>query len=402
LVQSASVAGATAELWQLRDGDRVVFIGNAFIEREQTYSHLETLLVARWPDRNITFRNLGWSGDTVLGEARAGFGTPAEGFEQLKAQLVASKPTVIFVGYGGNEAFDGAAGLERFKAGLKRLDEAFKPTKAKVIVLSPPPQEDLGRPLPKPDAHNRDLALYAHALESFARERDDRFIDLFSLLGDNSALAIKRPLTDDGIHLKNYGYWMAAQAIAKAIELEPPRWRVTIGPDGFIEQERGTKISKVEMLKTGIRFESREEMLPGLPIAADAPPGGVASWGSMPILRIKGLPLGRYRLTIDGETQGIAGAPSLASGVPLLGGPQYEQTERLRSAIAKKNQLFFYRWRPQNETYLFGFRKHEQGQNAREIPQFDPLVAAQEEEIAKLRVPKAHVYKLVRETEESR
>ena len=41
-----------------------------------------------------------------------------------------------------------------------------------------------------------------------------------------------------------------------------------------------------------------------------------------------------------------------------------------------KNELFFHRWRPANSTYLFGFRKHEQGQNAKEIPEFDPLIEA--------------------------
>ncbi len=40
----------------------------------------------------------------------------------------------------------------------------------------------------------------------------------------------------------------------------------------------------------------------------------------------------------------------------------------------RKDQLFFHRYRPQNETYLFLFRKHEQGNNAVEIPQFDPLI----------------------------
>ena len=61
---------------------------------------------------------------------------------------------------------------------------------------------------------------------------------------------------------------------------------------------------------------------------------------------------------------------------------------RLRKAIVEKNRLYFYRWRPQNETYLFGFRKHEQGRNAKEVAQFDPLIAAKEQEIAKLRVAK--------------
>jgi hypothetical protein len=67
----------------------------------------------------------------------------------------------------------------------------------------------------------------------------------------------------------------------------------------------------------------------------------------------------------------------------------------LRQAIIEKNQLYFYRWRPQNETYLFGFRKHEQGKNAKEVAEFDPLIAAKEKEIAKLRMPKTHRYEIV-------
>jgi len=59
--------------------------------------------------------------------------------------------------------------------------------------------------------------------------------------------------------------------------------------------------------------------------------------------------------------------------------------EPLRQAIVAKNELFFHRWRPQNETYLFGFRKHEQGKNAKEVAEFDPLVGKAEEEIDKLR-----------------
>lgn len=59
--------------------------------------------------------------------------------------------------------------------------------------------------------------------------------------------------------------------------------------------------------------------------------------------------------------------------------------ENLRRAVIAKDTLFFNRWRPQNETYLFGFRKHEQGQNAKEIPMFDPLIVQGDEAIQKLK-----------------
>ncbi len=55
--------------------------------------------------------------------------------------------------------------------------------------------------------------------------------------------------------------------------------------------------------------------------------------------------------------------------------------EQLASLIQSKDELFFHRHRPQNETYLFLFRKHEQGNNAVELPQFDPLVEQLDQQI---------------------
>ena len=54
--------------------------------------------------------------------------------------------------------------------------------------------------------------------------------------------------------------------------------------------------------------------------------------------------------------------------------------------ILQKNRLFFNRWRPQNETYLHGFRKHEQGNNAKEIFMFDPLIKDKENQIHSLAI----------------
>ena len=53
----------------------------------------------------------------------------------------------------------------------------------------------------------------------------------------------------------------------------------------------------------------------------------------------------------------------------------------IKELINRKNRLFFHRYRPQNETYLYLFRKHEQGNNAVEIPQFDPLIKTADEAI---------------------
>ncbi len=95
-------------------------------------------------------------------------------------------------------------------------------------------------------------------------------------------------------------------------------------------------------------------------------------------------------LTDNGLHYGEAGyliwAAKVAEGLGL-GKPAFAsaETEALRREVIKKDALFFDRWRPENETYLFGFRKHEQGRNGAEIEQFDTLVEAQDKKITELK-----------------
>jgi hypothetical protein len=72
-------------------------------------------------------------------------------------------------------------------------------------------------------------------------------------------------------------------------------------------------------------------------------------------------------------------APILLQALGLTSKATPKQFPTLRDTIIAKNHLFFQRWRPQNEIYLFGSRKHEQGRNGAEIPQFDPLIAQKEQ-----------------------
>ena len=108
-----SAGDAPARL-ELREGDRVVLLGDTLIEREQYHGWIELMLTARFAERNVTFRNLGWSGDTPAGDSRFGLSLlqagkePAnEGWTQLVKQLEDAKPTVVFVGYGMAASFEG-------------------------------------------------------------------------------------------------------------------------------------------------------------------------------------------------------------------------------------------------------------------------------------------------------
>lgn len=367
-----------------------MLVGDTFIERDQRYGYLETILTLQNPDKTLVFRNLGWSGDTVEGISRSGFDPPEAGFDQLKQQILAVKPTVVIVGYGMADSFAGDAGLSRFEKGLNRLLDLIDGIDARVVLLSPIAHEDLGRPLPDPTQHNAQLKIYTHSIAETARRRGAIFIDLFQEIPSRQKGAY---LTDNGIHLRENGYRLVADLIDRPLVPAAVRRApgVELAADGKLGPTVGARVDQVEPLLTGIRFRLAREVLP---IGADE--------ATALSLKITGLPPGRFSLKVDGQLiEGQKGVRTLSSpewnkGVRTLSGPDTLQFERLRQVINRKNQLFFYRWRPQNHTYLFGFRKHEQGNNAIEIPQFDPLVAEQEAEIARLKKAIPRVYELTR------
>ena len=264
------VPAVADEPFRFADGDRVVLLGGTLIEREQKYGRWEEALVAFNAPRSFTLRNLGWSGDTIYGESRASFDAPAKGYERLVTLTKSLNPTVVVIGYGVTESFDGDAGLDRFRKGLAKLLDDVAPTKARVVLLSPPPFEPCAGATDV-TARNANLAKYTAVMQETAVSR---------MLGFRS-LAGAPPATENGVHFDDAGYRKLAPLLF------------------------ATPVSPVD-------------------------------------------------------------------------------TPALRAKIVEKNQLFFHRWRPQNETYLFGFRKHEQGKNGAEIPQFDPLVAKAEAEIAAL------------------
>lgn len=271
----------------LVDGDRIVLLGEGFIEREGQLGLIETALTAGHPQATLEFRNLGWNGDTVWAESRGVFDSPAEGYRRMIELVGDLQPTVVFVAYGRNESYAGPEGIAAFREQLARLcDDLTRPAPADNDQAPQPPRLVLVTPVPFlqastcPDADRRNelLAAYAEVIRDLAASTDSGLIDLFAAFprtNDNGLLSL------DGIQLTRAGYYKAA-AIMRAA--------------------------------TG-------------------------------------------------------GSPS---------GDDPAQLEPVRELVAAKNELFFHRWRPANETYLFLFRRHEQGNNAVEIRQFDPLIAEAE------------------------
>ena len=286
---------AAQETLTLVDGDRVAWIGNTFVEREQRDGHIELALTLALPRADVTYRNLGWSGDTVDGRARRFFGPTRDGFEHLLTHVDIVEPTVVLVSYGTNAAFEGEAGRARFLTGYARLLDALSKRTKRIALVTSPPLEPSSSPAPKvAEQTNAELGWQAARLRALASERGLAFVDLFTPLSERLASDRPGPLTDNGVHLTPLGYRYVARALTQQLGLD------------------------------------------------------------------------------QGAEPGAAG-------------PTPEAHEELRLKILAKNVAFFHRHRPQNETYLRGFRRHEQGNNAVEIEAFEPHVLRLDQEIFELR-----------------
>ncbi len=379
------VWGAEKGAWkfELKDGDRVVFVGNTIIERMGQWGYVESMLTRRFAGKKVIYRNLGWSGDTVFGHSRGYFGPASEGYKRLMKHVSGLKPTVMFVGYGTNAAFKGQAGLAEYLGGLKRLLDDFDKTGAKIVLVGPNRLEYSGPRLPKPDKQNENVRIYSEAMGKVAGERGYKFINLYK----DMARFGGRRLTYNGLHLSGWGYYRMAKAMEVGLGLGAGAWGVKIDTGKEKATGVGVSITSLSIGARRVTFEAKDEVLAWPRVGGS---------GEARVIQVKGLPTGQYWIQVDGKwAAGKLSSEDLARGVSISRYGGQKQANALRAAINKKNELYFHRWRPANETYLFGFRKHEQGNNAAEMPKFDPLVAKKEEEIRELSKPGVHVYKIL-------
>jgi len=288
---AATVAGSVSAQRQvegsfdLAEGDRVVFLGNAFFERARYYGHIETALAVGWPEADVTFRNIGWNGDTVGGRARTGgrrgarFGSDAEGFRNLVDHVTSLRPTHLFIAYGFNESFAGQAGLEPFAAQLDRLLVAVASEHRQIILVSPLLMENgFGAPEAYVDERNVMIRAYAFIIQKSARGADLLYVDLLDALQREAA-----PFSEDGIHPTGEAYARIAAILVRAL-------------------------------------------------------GGDAALREM----------------------------------------DAQDRELLRTEIVKKNALYFHRWRPRNDAFVYGERKDEQPIAQSEPEQFEPFIEERE------------------------
>ncbi|MBA4062625.1 MAG: dehydrogenase [Isosphaera sp.] len=247
--EAAAAQPPAPPAFKFEKGDHVCLVGNTLAERMQHDGWLETGFHARLPNHDLTFRNLGFSGDEVTLRLRsADFGSPdqwlagsapipkpndiadkkvvpANRFEKTN-----TKADVIFAFFGYNESWAGEAGVGKFKDDLTAwvkhtLGQKYNGKSApRVVLFSPTAFEDHKSPNlptgPEVEARNKNLELYARAVADVAKATGVYSVDLFT--PTKAAYAeTKTPLTINGVHFTADGNKVVARAVEHAL-LGPP------------------------------------------------------------------------------------------------------------------------------------------------------------------------------------
>lgn len=215
--------------FKLNDGDSICIIGNTLAERMQHDGWLETL-IQNGLKKNVTVRNLGFSGDELNLRLRSkDFGTPDQWLTRLQAD-------VIFAFFGYNESYAGEAGLEAFEKELTKFVKSTLSQKyngespPRLVLISPTACENLRDKLPRDgtdgialanphlpefsDVNGR-LELYSQVMQKVAEENGVRFVDLYSKTFN--AFRSGDQFTINGVHLNEKGNAVAAEIIYRSL-----------------------------------------------------------------------------------------------------------------------------------------------------------------------------------------
>jgi len=209
-----------AEPVPLKAGDRIVFLGDSITAGGANPPHgyirvLEAALNKKHPDLKIECIGAGISGNKVPNLQ-----------SRVEKDVVAKKPTIVFVYIGINDVWHGekdpARGTmpDKFEAGLKEVIGKITAGGARVILCTP---TVIGEKKNGGNSLDAKLDQYADISRGIAKELNLQLCDLRKAFVDH--LAANNPedkdkgiLTPDRVHLNQAGNQLVADTMLKTLE----------------------------------------------------------------------------------------------------------------------------------------------------------------------------------------
>lgn len=208
---------AAGETFEFKPNDVVAIYGNGLADRMQHDPWVETVLQSQLKGKNVSFRNMSFSGDMVNKKPRN------KGFTNDDEYLQHVGPDVVLSFYGYNESFAGPEGADAYRAELVKLVERYRELRRekgkdlRFVLFSPIAYQNIGDPnLPEGTELNASLATYTESTRAAAKETGVMFVDLFTPTLQQFKSSSER-LTLNGIHLNAAGYQKLADIISNAL-----------------------------------------------------------------------------------------------------------------------------------------------------------------------------------------
>jgi lysophospholipase L1-like esterase len=415
---------ASAGEFAMRDGDRIVFLGDSITEQRLYTTYIEAYALTRYPTWKLTFRNVGWGGDTAWLRQRAhpdeGQLFAAEG-DVLKQKVQDSvgrglgrdvlplKPTFVTVKFGMNDHSYQPFRPDIFRAYAASQTEISKvlgANGARVAFLTPQPIEEK-RPDPEKDVKNESLRKFSDGLKEVASTSGALFVDQF----DPFLTILRRERASnppglvgggDAVHPGPTGQTIMAWAVLKGLGAGATVSRAEINAaSGKVTVAEGCKIEQLKSAAGIVSFDRLDKALP-MPIDERA----MASLKLAPVaedlnkleLKLTDLAPGNYAVTIDGEVAGNATAEELAKGwnFATAPGPITKQAQAVLKMVFDKNNAFFHRWREVQLYALPGWAKGAdiEAKQLAEVARLDQEITKMEEQINLARQPKSHHFEV--------
>ena len=408
----------------IHDGDRVVFLGDSITEQRLYTTYLESYILTRHPTWTLSFRNVGWGGDTAWLRQRAHpnegqLFAADEGSQQkmvedsvgrgLSRDVLPLRPTFVTVKFGMNDHAYQAFREDIFRAYSRSQTEIAKvlgATGARLAFLTPQPIEE-GRPDPDQDIRNVSLRKFSDGLKSIASKEGAIFVDQFDpymtlMMHERANNPAAKIGGGDAVHPGPAGHTLMAWAILKSLGASDLVSRAEIEvPTGKVAIATGCEIKNLKVAPKQVSFDRLDEALP-MPID----PKAESALKLAPILkdlngyelRISGLETGRYEIKVDGDTVAKIGADELAQSWNLAtsAGAITRQAQQVLSLVVKKNNVYFQRWR---QVQLFDCPPWAQGpefdaKRTAELARLDQEIADLETQINLARKPKSHHFEV--------
>lgn len=410
LLAMASYAPKSAHAdFFFHDGDKpAVFLGDSITEPNVYTSLIQSYVLTRYPKWDITFRNIGWSGDTAGLRQRGGQEAG------LRRDILPLKPMAITIDFGMNDARAGDKGYQAYIDAQIKLVEALKAMGARVALLTPSPEERYEPNQPAGSAYNAMLWKYSQGLKQVADKEQVPFVDQYTPFvkviedgrkaGVLSADASGLRLTGDAVHPNWPGHLVMAASILKGLGATAPVSSVDIDAAGRRISVQGAQAQLQDNPndKNSLVFTRKDDVLPwSLPpetaSVLKVPGFDPLNDLSRYMLKVTGLTAAKYDLFIDDKKTATFTKEELATGVNLTqqAGPITEQSLTVLRAAREKDTLFSMRWR---NVQLFNVPwlkdVNIEPQRQAEMARIETLITEKEEQLKQLRQPVQHTFKL--------